>query len=73
MKKRLEPDRIIQGIKSIISENRYSLSKEDLSLLEECINELKNYPDSDDSKLKLTELITLCELLLRFFIDQDVF
>ena len=43
MLKQQDPDRIIQGIKSIISKNRYSLSKEDLSLLEECINELKNY------------------------------
>ncbi len=65
-------DRLIQGIESIISENRCSLSEEDILLLEECIVEFSN-TKIKGSEVKLTQLVKLSELFLRVFMDENTF
>ncbi len=65
-------DRLIQGIRSI-TENRCSLSDEDVKLLQECIVELEKLKSKRKSSPHDIQRSTLriTELLLRFFVEND--
>lgn len=66
-------DRLMLGIKSIVSENRSSLSEEEVALLEECITFLDivksaNDPQSPDAIKIVSSVI---EILLRVLFSDD--
>jgi len=64
-------DRLIQGIRSI-TENRCSLSDEDVKLLQECIVELEKLKSKRKSSPHDIQRSTLriTELLLWFFVEN---
>lgn len=68
-------DGLIQGIRIIISENRYSLSGDDIDLLEECIDELSKIRKQPEAlnKDSLGVLLKIFEKLLYFFANEDMF
>ena len=65
-------DRLIRGIRSI-TENRCSLSDDDVKLLQECIVELEKLKSKRKSSPHVIQRSTLriVELLLRFFVEND--
>lgn len=66
-------DGLIQGINTIISTNRYSLSVDDRVLLQDCITTLEEFNKLNDgkSKPKLELLIKVVELMSKFFVAGD--
>jgi len=68
-------DSLIQGIKTIISVNRYSLSVDDEVLLKDCITKLEEFKKLNDenSKPSLELLIKVVELISKFFVAGDAF
>lgn len=68
-------DSLIQGIKTIISANRYSLSVDDKVLLKDCITKLEEFKklNGKNSKPNLELLFEVVKLSLKFFIDDDTF
>ena len=65
--------RLMHGIKSIISENRSSLSDEEIALLEECLDFLETVRTIDDPKSPSTILIVskVIKILLRTLLNDD--
>ena len=68
-------DSLIQGIKTIISTNRYSLSVNDEVLLKDCITKLEEFEklNHENSKPSLELLIKVVELISKFFVAGDAF
>lgn len=66
-------DRLMQGIKSIISENRCSLSKEELKLLEEAITFLETVKNTNDLKSPVSlDIITrVIKILLKVLLSDN--
>ena len=68
-------DSLMQGIKTIISTNRYSLSVDDEVLLKDCIAKLEEFKklNNGNSKPNLELLIKVVELISKFFVAGDAF
>lgn len=68
-------DGLIRGIRTIISQNRYSLSGEDIDLLHECIDELSKIDNQSNAlnKDSLSILLRIFEKLFYFFANEDAF
>jgi hypothetical protein len=66
-------DRLMLGIRSIVSECRSSLSDEEVSLLEECLIFLETVKYVDDLKNPSTKQIvsSVIEILLRVLLCGD--
>lgn len=66
-------DRLMLGITSIISENRSSLSDDEIILLKECLDFLETVRTVDDPKSPSTILIVskVIEILLRVLLNDD--
>jgi hypothetical protein len=43
-------DSLIQGIEAIISKNRSSFSDDEINVLQQCVEELRNYKATKDKK-----------------------
>lgn len=67
---------LIKGIESIKSKNRNLLSGDEVEILEECLQTLKEVQsrqeleDSLDTRMKIVKVIVT---LVKFFIDKDDF
>ena len=73
MTDRLNIDRLIQGIESILSENHYSFSAEDQSVLMEnlkILHALKN--DHKDVNASQEQLMQVVELIVKFLSASDL-
>ena len=68
-------DSLMQGIKTIISTNRYSLSVDDEVLLKDCIAKLEEFKklNNGNSKPNLELMIKVVELISKFFVAGDAF
>jgi hypothetical protein len=65
--KKPEQDRLIRGIRSIISENRCSLLDSEICLLEECVITLKSLNDERVKKKKIDLMINLCSIFIKLY------
>ena len=63
-------DGLIQGIDTILSKQRYSLTKDEVDLLESCKKELREQRKSIKIDFKL--LLQILEMFARFFSDFDI-
>lgn len=59
-------DRLIQGINTIISKDRSSLSDEEVDLLKECL-EVLNICKEYKEPIPLEQILRIIELLTQFF------
>ena len=66
-------DRLMLGIQSIVSENRSSLSEEEIALLKECITFLDTVKNVDDPKspAAIGIVSSVIEILLRVLLSDD--
>ena len=66
-------DRLMLGIKSIVSENRSSLSDEEIILLEECIAFLETAQSAENSRSPAVIVIvsSVIKILLRVLLGDD--
>ena len=66
-------DRLVLGIQFILSENRSSLSNEDVGLLKDCIAFLETVKNAPDPKSPICmEIVTsVIEILLRILLSDD--
>jgi hypothetical protein len=66
-------DRLMQGIQSIVSENRSSFSDEQISLLKECLTFLDSVKNAEDPKSPMLIQIvsSVIEILLRILFCED--
>lgn len=73
MNKKHKLDRLMLGIKSIISESRSSLSDEEVSLLEDCLTYLETEKSKNDSNgsLKMKVVAKVIEILLRIVLNDS--
>lgn len=65
--------RLIEGIRSIVSESRSSLSVEDVNLLKDCIAFLETIRDADNSRSPVSTriVVSVIEILLRVLFSGD--
>lgn len=65
--------RLSEGIQSIVSENRSSLSIEDLNLLKDCITYLETVQNDENPKSSSSCLIvtSVIEILFRILFSDD--
>lgn len=66
-------DRLMLGIKSIVSENRSSFSDEEIILLEECIAFLETAQSAENSRSPAVIVIvsSVIKILLRVLLGDD--
>jgi hypothetical protein len=66
-------DRLMLGISAIVSENRSSLSEEEVALLKECITFLDTVKNADDptSPVIMSIVASVIEILLRVLLCED--
>ena len=67
-------DRLMLGIESIISENRSSLSEEEITLLKECITLLETLKIANGLKRpeSINIVSSVINILLRVLLSEDI-
>ena len=68
--KKKDIDSLIQGISSILSKNRCSLTDEDIVLLQECKKQLEL--QKKQSSINWNIILRVIEMLYRFFIFDNI-